>query len=57
MFSRVDFPDPEGPMMETNEPSSIVRSMPLRAWISCPLRGNTLVMPLSSIILADYLVS
>jgi hypothetical protein len=28
MFIRVDFPDPEGPMMDTNSPVSTLRSSP-----------------------------
>ena len=31
MFIRVDFPDPDGPMMETNSPFPIVRDIPRSA--------------------------
>ena len=32
-FKRVDLPDPDGPIIDTNSPSSIVRSMPFSALI------------------------
>ena len=31
MFMAVDLPEPRGPMMATNSPSSIARSMPASA--------------------------
>ena len=31
MFIRVDLPDPDGPMMETNSPLPIFRETPRRA--------------------------
>ena len=31
MFMKVDFPDPEAPMMAINSPAGMVRSTPLRA--------------------------
>src|SRR5690242_9283442 len=34
MDMRVDFPDPDAPMMATNDPRSTVRSMPLSATTS-----------------------
>ena len=33
---RVDLPEPEGPMMATNSPSSMLRSIPLRTLSSLP---------------------
>lgn len=32
-FIRVDFPDPEGPMMATYDPRTMEKVTPLRAWI------------------------
>src|SRR6266851_2344464 len=34
MFIRVDFPDPDAPIIATNSPHSMVRPIPRRFWIS-----------------------
>ena len=34
MFIKVDFPEPEEPMMDTNSPASMERVTPLKAGIS-----------------------
>src|SRR3989338_9891601 len=44
MFIRVDFPDPDGPMIATNSPLWIVREMPLSTWSSCDPRRYVFVM-------------
>jgi len=36
---RVDFPDPDGPMMATNSPSLMVRDIPFNATTSPAGRG------------------
>src|SRR6056297_3130628 len=39
MLKSVDFPEPDGPMMDRYSPASMVRSTPLRAWTSIlPMR-------------------
>ena len=37
MFSKVDLPEPEAPMMETNSPRWMSRLMPLSTWRGAPL--------------------
>src|SRR5438874_55662 len=44
----VDLPEPDGPMIATNSPASITRSMPLRTWSSLPPTSYERVMPRSS---------
>ena len=35
MFSKVDLPDPDEPMMETSSPSRMCRSTPFRTCTDC----------------------
>src|SRR6185436_7577554 len=44
MPSKVDLPQPEGPLMATNSPRPISRSMPARAWVSISSVWKTLAM-------------
>jgi hypothetical protein len=37
MLSKVDFPDPDAPMIETNSPCSMLRLIPLSTWRGAPL--------------------
>src|SRR5678815_2097693 len=45
MERRVDFPQPEGPAMETYSPVRMSRWMPERAWVSTSSVRKTLVTP------------
>ncbi|EYA53873.1 hypothetical protein M114_0554 [Bacteroides fragilis str. 3986 N(B)22] len=36
-MSKVDLPEPDAPMMETNSPRSMSRLMPLSTWSGAPL--------------------
>ena len=49
MLSRVDLPQPEGPISDTNAPSGMERSTGLNAWITEPLNANDLETALISI--------
>src|SRR4051794_35920896 len=49
MASRVDFPQPEGPEIDTYSPFFISMWMPAKAWVSTSSVRNTLVTPSSLI--------
>ena len=41
MFSKVDLPQPDGPMIDVNSPAAIVRSTSLSAVVSTSVVRNT----------------
>src|ERR671932_504734 len=53
MDIRVLFPEPEGPMMATISPASIVKVAPFNAWTSLSPMGNVFMRFSTRIILAS----